>query len=98
MRNIIYRILLLPAGLLLGLYKLAIDGSRDVSNKIRFNGSTIDGGCRIDQISRIEENCHLLQDTYVLNSRIKRFSYVGRKSMIQNTTIGSFCSIANDVL
>ena len=39
----------------------------------------------------------LLECSLVLNSSIKIFSYVGRNSMVQNASIGSFCSIANDV-
>jgi len=91
------RVLMLPVGLLAKLYQLSIVGSRDIHNSLRFQGCTIDPNCCIDQSTQVSQNCHILENSLVLNSTIQRFSYVGRNSVIQNTRIGSFCSIANDV-
>lgn len=91
------RCLLLPFGLLLKLYELAIEGARDIQNKLRFRDSIIDRRCCINSASKIGENCHILENCLVLNSTIKSYSYIGRNSIVQNTSIGSFCSIANDV-
>lgn len=91
------RLFLLPLGLLLKLYQIAVTGARDIHNKIRFRNSSVDRGCCINQSSMIETNCHILENTIILNSQIKRFSYIGRNSIVQNASIGSFCSIANDV-
>lgn len=93
----IFRVLLLPFGLLMKIKELAVIGSRDIQNKLRYKQSTIDKNCCINLASKIEENCHILENTIVLNSNIKKYSYVGRNSIVQNANIGSFCSIANDV-
>lgn len=91
------RILTLPAGLLLKLYELAVIGSRDLHNRIRFRGAIVDANCRINAATALGDNCHILENCLVLNSSIQRFSYVGRNSIVQNANIGAFCSIANDV-
>lgn len=91
------RIFLAPFGLLLKLCDLAKDGARDLHNRRRFRGTQIDLGCAIDPATSIDSNCHILSGTTVLKTTIKRFSYVGRRSIVQNADIGSFCSIANDV-
>jgi len=95
--NKIYRLLLLPFGLLRSFYQLSKDGARDIYNKQRFKGAIIDNGCCINEASNIEKNTHILEGCLVLNSTIKQYSYIGKNSIIQNVTIGSFCSIANDV-
>ena len=33
----------------------------------------------------------------IINSKIGNYSYVGKRSILYNTTIGNYCSIANDV-
>ena len=81
----------------LKLYELAVIGSRDLQNKLRFSKSIVDKNCCINPATNIEENCHILENSLVLNSTIKKYSYVGRNSIVQNASIGSFCSIANDV-
>ena len=93
----IFRILLLPLGLLARLYGLAVIGSRDIQNKLRFRGSIVARDCCINAPSVIEGNCHILENSLILNSSISRFSYIGKNSIIQNANIGSFCSVANDV-
>lgn len=93
----LFRLLLMPLGLLLKLYELAVEGARDIHNKLRFRTSIIDRKCRINPASEIEKNCRILENSLVLNSTIKTCSYIGKNSMVQNASIGSFCSIANDV-
>lgn len=91
------RFIFLPFGLVLKLCEFAIVGSRDIDNKLRFKKSIVDRNCCINKASFIDGNCHILENSIILNSLIKRFSYVGRNSIIQNAHVGSFCSIANDV-
>jgi len=93
----LFRLLLLPLGLILKLYELAVRGSRDLHNKLRFRECIIDRNCCINPSSIIAENCHVLENSLVLNSSIERFSYIGKNSIVQNAKIGAFCSIANDV-
>lgn len=95
--RILVRVLFLPIGLLIKLSDLAIAGSRDLYNKARFRSAIIDRGCLIDPTSKIAENCHVLESCIIWDSAIMTFSYIGRNSMVQHATIGSFCSIANDV-
>ncbi len=92
-----FRLFLLPFGLLFKLNELAIAGARDIHNKFRFKDSIIDRMCCINLASVIEPHCHILENTLILNSSISPCSYVGRNSIVQNASIGSFCSIANDV-
>jgi acetyltransferase-like isoleucine patch superfamily enzyme len=79
------------------LIELAKEGARDIDNKLRFNKSIIDYQCCIDSISSIENNWHILSGTIVNNCKIKKYSYIGRNSLIQNANVGAYCSIANDV-
>jgi acetyltransferase-like isoleucine patch superfamily enzyme len=91
------RIVLLPVGLAYKLVELSVIGSRDIYNKIRFSECTVDKNCCIDQQSDLEIGARVLENCFVLNSNVGKYSYIGRNSLVQNTTIGSFCSIANDV-
>jgi acetyltransferase-like isoleucine patch superfamily enzyme len=87
----------MPIGLLIKAYEAALDGSRDIHNRLRFKGSKIDKSCKIDSASVIEQTCHILENVLIIKSVIGRFSYVGRNCIIQNANIGAFCSIANEV-
>lgn len=95
--NKLFRFFFLPLGLLLKIYELALDGSRDIYNKLRFKNATIDRNCCISHSCKISPHCHILENSFILNSIINSYSYVGRNSLVQNASIGSFCSIANDV-
>jgi len=94
----IFRLFILPFGLVVKLFELSNDGARDIFNKFRFKGVQIDKGCCINDAVDIEENCHILESCLILNCSIKRYTYIGRQSIIQNAAIGSFCSIASNVL
>jgi acetyltransferase-like isoleucine patch superfamily enzyme len=92
------RILLLPFGFLKKAIEIANDGARDIENKIRFKNAIIDKGCCIDAKSIIHPNVHLLENSIVNNSEINSYTYLGKNCLVQNTSIGKFCSIANEVL
>lgn len=94
----ILRTLLLPFGFLKGMFEMAKDGSRDIYNWSRFRNSIIDKGCCINEASTISPNCHILELTTLNNVSVGSYTYVGRRSLIQNATIGRFCSIANEVM
>lgn len=96
--NNIYRILILPLGLLKALFEISNSNARDIQNKLRFNKSIIDSGNCIDQNTKIEANVHILSGSILNNVKINSYSYIGRNALIQNTTIGKFCSVANDVI
>ena len=95
--DILLRILVFPYSLLTGLFELIKNMTRNTSNKIRFNKSIIDNGTSIDKLSDIGANVHILNNCIINNCKISSFTYIGRNSLLQNTKIGKFCSIANDV-
>lgn len=94
----IIRILYFAPGFLIRLLNLANDGSRDFLNKRRFKKATIDNGCTINYNTQINKNSRVLKNSILNNVFLDSYSYVGRNSLIQNTSIGKFCSIANDVM
>lgn len=93
----IRRILLFPVGLLTGLYKLALDCSRDYNNRLRFknakigNGNCFSSNCKLGKV-------RIFNDSIFNNVSIGDYTYVGRNALIQNTVIGNYCSIAPDLL
>ncbi len=91
------RFALAPIGLLLAVIRLAVSGSRDLHNRLRFRPAIIDSGCIIDANSSIATVCHVLDGCLILNSAIGKFSYIGRRCVLRNVTIGRYCSIADDV-
>lgn len=93
----ILRVLFLPIGLITKLWTLSKEGARDIHNQTRFKGAIIDRGCCIDSKSRIEPNSHIFVNTIINNSIISSYSYIGRNSLVQNTSIGRFCSISKEV-
>lgn len=95
--NNLYRLLLIPFGLIYRLFLLSLDGSRDITNKLRFSRSIIDVGCCIDSKSKVGPQCRVMHDAFISNSTISQYSYIGFKSILQNVTVGSFCSISNQV-
>lgn len=94
----IIRIISFVPGFLIRLINLTIDGSRDFQNKRRFKKATIDNGCSINYKTHINKNSRVLKNSILNNVFLDSFSYVGTNSLIQNTSIGKFCSIANDVM
>lgn len=97
MKPKILRLLLLPFGLLIKILQLSNDGSRDLDNKLRFKGVKIDKGVCIDGKTKMGKNIHILANSILNNSFIDSFTYIGKNTVVQNATIGKFCSIANDV-
>jgi acetyltransferase-like isoleucine patch superfamily enzyme len=94
----IFRIFLLPFGLVIKFFEMASVGARDIHNKLRFKNSIIDKNCKINSDCALKDKCHVLENSILNNTEVDRFSYVGRNCLIQNAKIGSFCSIANDVI
>ena len=93
----IKRLLLLPIGLVRGLFTLANNSARDIENQKRFPeaiiepGSTFTPDVRIGKHSRIYSNC------IVNHISIGSYSYINYKTLVQNATIGNYCSISHNV-
>ena len=47
--------------------------------------------------SKVDKTAKIARFCRVINSSIARYSYVGARSVLRNTNIGSFCSIAENV-
>lgn len=92
------RIVLLLPGLFLEFWELAKKGSRDIWNRIKFRGSSVDRGCCFTNDSKLGMHSTVMKDTYVNHSSIGNYTYVGMNCMVQNASIGNYCSIANNVV
>lgn len=92
------RFFLLPFGFLKMIFELSNERTRDIENRFRFKNAIIDKGCCISLKSIIHPNVHMLENSIVNDSKINSYTYIGKNCLIQNTSIGKFCSIANDVL
>lgn len=91
------RALMMPAGLLKGLWKVAISNARDLNNRQRFSHAIIDDGCCFTPSTILGNHSKILKGCTVNHSTIGAYTYISYNGMVQNTTIGSYCSIANDV-
>lgn len=91
------RIICFFPGFLLKLFELAMNGSRDISNKLRFRNSIVDKNSSFDRKTNLSNNSRVLSNCTFNNVSLGSYSYVGRNSLLQNVTIGKFCSIANNV-
>lgn len=98
MKQKVYRVLFLIPGLFIKLYEFAKAGSRDLSNKQRFKKAIIDSGCTLNENTFLHPNSRVLANCVFNNVNLGSYSYVGRNSLLQNVTIGKFCSIANNVM
>jgi len=96
--KILFRIFLLPFGLAKKCFDFANEGARDLENKFRFRSAIIDKGCSFNKNTIIHPNFRILENCILNNSEVYSYSYLGRNCLIQNATIGKFCSIANGVL
>jgi acetyltransferase-like isoleucine patch superfamily enzyme len=66
-------------------------------NEIKNKKSQISKSAFIDDASKIGESVALFDNVAVIKSEIGSFSYVQTNTVIYNSMIGKFCSIASDV-
>ena len=96
-RKIILRFLYLPLGLIKEMIRISNKGARDILNKKKFPQAIIDSGCCFTEDSIVGIHSHIYSNCIVNHSQIGDYTYNGRNSLIQNTTIGNYCSIAHEV-
>lgn len=96
--NFFIRLLFLPLGFFKQLFLLANKGARDLQYKWLYKQVIIGNGCTISNTTVLHQYVTVLSNSVVNNSKIESYSYVGTNCMLQNTTVGKFCSIANDVV
>lgn len=87
-----------PFGALLGILRLCNVGARDLDNRRRFGQSTIDGGSSFTRDCLIGKGSHIFSDCVINHVNIGDYTYISRNSLVQNCSIGNYCSIANDVV
>ena len=63
----------------------------------KFSTSVIHPGATVDQHSFLGEYSVLFRDVSLMNSNLGAYSYIQSGSVICNTEIGKFCSIASNV-
>lgn len=97
MMNMLFRIILLPFGFVKKCFEFANQGARDLENNFRFRNAIIDKGCSFNKKTIIHPHVHILENCIINDSEVHSYSYLGKNCLIQNATIGKFCSIANDV-
>lgn len=71
---------------------------RDIKLRIRYSHARIDEGCRIDADTVIGNKCHIFEGCVINRSSIGDYSYISYKSVIQNASIGRYCSIGREVI
>lgn len=93
----ILRILYMPLGLIIGMIKMANAYSRDIENRKRFAESVIDEGCSLTEDCNVGKS-HLLRFSTFNHVSIGDYTYVGEGALVQNTTIGNYCSISHGLI
>lgn len=97
MKDKVLRIILLIPGFFMGIWKITLNGSRDIWNRLRFHGAFVEPGCCLTSDCVLGQNAAVMRGSYVNHSSIGNYSYVGMNCYIENSRIGNYCSIANNV-
>ncbi|GHT55360.1 hypothetical protein AGMMS49982_21200 [Bacteroidia bacterium] len=99
MKKIINRLLFVSCGIVKGFIDIANNYARDIENKFRFPKAIIDAGCGISEDSAIDKHARICRKSIInRKSRIGSYTYIGENALIQNATIGRYCSVARDVM
>ncbi|SHJ61279.1 CatB-related O-acetyltransferase [Pseudozobellia thermophila] len=91
------RIVYIPLGIWEGVKAFLNRHARDVENRRRFPKAIIDKGATFTSDVTIGEGSHVLSGCTVNHSCIGFYTYIGRNSLLQNVTVGNYCSIAHEV-
>lgn len=94
----IIRIFRIPIEIVAYLINAGNNYARDAENKHRFPHAIIDRSCSFSRNVTIGGHSHILEGCIVNDSHIGSYSYLGRNSLVQHTTIGNYCSISHDVI
>lgn len=92
------RIRWVPYGFIRGVLEMANDKARDIENKRRFPHANIDQKCSFTLDSTIGFHSHVLRGATVNHSHIGSYSYLNYNCLLQNATIGNYCSISHHVV
>jgi len=84
-------------GLLLGLFKLGVRGSRHFYLRRRYPNADFAWGADADEACCFETPVAILKGARISNSTIGRYSYINCGTTVVNSRIGRYCSIGEDV-
>jgi len=96
--KILIRILILPLGLIKGLFVLSNNYSRTYHNRLKYPKIIIENNCIISEDSIIGFPCHIYNDVEIYSCVVGKYSYIKHRTKVQYAEIGNYCSIACDVL
>jgi len=65
--------------------------------KRRFPKAVIYRGAEVTSSSILEDNVVIFNNTSIINSKVSASTYIQKNSVISNTQIGKYCSIASNV-
>lgn len=97
-RHIFFRSIFFIPSMFLSVFRLAFNFSRDLYNKVRFLGCTLDYNVFVNKDSILHKNSRVLSNSILNNVELGSFSYIGKDSVIQNCKIGKYCSLAQGVM
>jgi len=96
-KRYLHRLIYLPVGLMIAIFRLANNAARDFINRRRYPGCDIQAGVIFDENVELTRPVKLYDGCVVLNTRIGRYTYIQRLSTVQNAEIGNYCSIGPGV-
>ena len=96
-KRIIRRLSYFPLSFLKAIVAITNEKARDIENRRRYPQAKIDSGVTITPGSIIATHARLCKNVIFNHSSIGQYSYVNYDSLIQNTIIGNYCSIAYGV-
>lgn len=96
--NVFRRLLWAFPGILKEWIRIGNKGARDMEMQSRFSHAIIDTGCSATSDTRIGIDSHILSDCILNHSQIGSYTYICRHALIQNTTIGNYCSISHELI
>lgn len=70
---------------------------RHFLTKRRFVNAVVYSGAEVSSNSMLEDNVVIFNNTSIINSEVSASSYIQKNSVIVNTNIGKYCSIASNV-
>lgn len=94
--RLLFRILLLPFGLLWKLCLAANDGARDLFHLIRYRGR-VGRGTTLTPDTVLGRTTRILPRCILNHCRVGEYTYISEGSVVQHATIGDYCSIARGV-
>lgn len=91
------RIFYAPVAFFEALIDIVNQKARDRENRRHHPHALIDGNVCMTSDVKLGDRVHVLNGSILNHVNIGSYSYIGRNSLIQNTTIGRYCSISHEL-